>query len=311
MVEFVRGLNLPWIRYGLDFGANAWQPDGGVASPQHRSQLSECMERAGALRPELVRWFLLCDGRAGIRFDGSGDAQGLDEHVLPDLDAAIAGARERGLRLMLVLFDFLWLARSRLCQGVRLGGHRALIAEPRRRRRLLENVVVPILDRYGADGAVAAWDVINEPEWATLGRGAWDPRRAVGAGAMRRFIGEVVALVHARTSQQATVGLASAAGLPLVRGLGLDLYQVHWYDRHAARAPLERPVAALGLDGPLLLGEFPTRGSALPPPAIVAAARLAGYQGALAWSLLADDAASDAAACEQALSARSADRSQA
>jgi hypothetical protein len=311
MVEFVRGLNLPWIRYGLDFGANAWQPGGGVAGPEHRARLLECMERAGALRPHLVRWFLLCDGRAGIRFDGRGDALGLDERVLPDVDAAIAGAQERGLRLMFVLFDFLWLAHARLHQGVRLGGHRALIAEPRRRERLLANVVAPILDRYGADGTVAAWDVINEPEWATLGRGAWDPRRAVGAGAMRRFIGEAVALVHARTSQQATVGLASAAGLPLVRGLGLDVYQVHWYDQHAARAPLGHPVAALGLDGPLLLGEFPTRGSALAPPAIVEAARLAGYQGALAWSLLADDAASDAAACERTLSRHGADQSEA
>jgi hypothetical protein len=127
---------------------------------------------------------------------------------------------------------------------------------------------------------------------------------------MRRFIGEVVALVHARTSQQATVGLASMAGLAQVRGLGLDFYQVHWYDGHAARA-LERPVAALGLDGPLLLGEFPTRGSALAPPAIVAAARRAGYQGALAWSLLAEDAASDAAACERAILGRGADESEA
>lgn len=299
--DFLRGLNLPWIRYGLDFGANRWQPEGGLARPESRDTLSQCLERAAALRPGLLRWFLLCDGRAGVRFDGRGDALGLDERVFPDLDAVVAGAREHRLRLMFVLFDFLWLARARLQAGVQLGGRRALIARRLRRERLLTSVVAPILERYGAEPAVAAWDVINEPEWAILGRGAWDPRGAIGARAMRQFIGQVVALVHRRTSQQATVGLASLAGLDLVRGLELDFYQVHWYDRLAARAPLGRPVATLGLDRPLLLGEFPTRGSALSPPAIVEAARVAGYRGALAWSLLANDAASDAAACERAM----------
>jgi hypothetical protein len=128
---------------------------------------------------------------------------------------------------------------------------------------------------------------------------------------MRQFIGDVTTLVHARTSQQATVGLASVAGLDLVRGLGLDFYQVHWYERHAGRAPLDRPVATLGLDRPLLLGEYPTRGSALSPPAIVDAARRAGYRGALAWSLLAEDSASDAAACELAFASRGTDGSSA
>jgi len=298
---FLLGLNLPWIRYGLDFGANRWQPGGGLARPENREALLRCLDRAAALRPGLLRWFLLCDGRAGIRFDERGDALGLDAHLLSDLDAAIAATRARGLRLLLVLFDYLWLARVRRRDGVLLGGRRALIADARRRERLLATVVAPILERFGADPTVAAWEALNEPEWATLGLGTWDPRKAVGAAVMRQFLGEIAALVHTRTCQQATVGLASAEGLELARGLGLDFYEVHWYDRLAARAPLERPVATLALDRPLLLGEFPTRGSARPPAAIVEAARRAGYSGALAWSLLAEDPASDGAACEQAL----------
>ena len=300
------GLNLPWIRYGLDFGANRWQPDGGVACSGKREALLQCLDRAAALRPGLLRWFLLCDGRAGIRFDQRGDALGLDEHVLADLDAAILAARACDLRLLLVLFDFLWLARARRRDGVQLGGRRALVADARRRERLIANVVAPILRRFGAEPTVAAWEVINEPEWATLGIGSWDPRQAVTVAAMRRFLGEIAAQVHALTSQQATVGLASAASLELAFGLGLDFYQVHWYDKVAARSPLERPVATLGLDRPLLLGEFPTRGSARAPGAIVEAARRAGYSGALAWSLLADDLASDGAACELALMERGA-----
>jgi hypothetical protein len=48
-------------------------------------------------------------------------------------------------------------------------------------------------------------------------------------------------------------------------------------------------VPRLGLDGPLLLGEFPTRGSARAPTEVLRAAREAGYSGALAWSALAED----------------------
>jgi hypothetical protein len=60
-------------------------------------------------------------------------------------------------------------------------------------------------------------------------------------------------------------------------------------------------VATLGLGRPLLLGEFPTRGSSLPPPAILEIAREAGYSGALAWSALASDRATDSSACRVAL----------
>jgi hypothetical protein len=113
---------------------------------------------------------------------------------------------------------------------------------------------------------------------------------------MCEYIAEAAALVHECTRHVVTVGLASAASLPRVRGLGIDLYQAHWYDKLDTRAPLATPVAAWALDGPVLLGEFPTRGSSRSPHAIESIARQAGYAGALAWSLCAGDSASDEAA---------------
>jgi hypothetical protein len=193
--------------------------------------------------------------------------------------------------------DFSWLRARRTLRGVAMGGHRRLIADPDSRRAVVEDVLGPILERHGRSPAVLAWDVINEPEWATLGVGSWNPATAIRREAMRSFIAEVVGLVHRHSDRPATVGLASATGLPLVRGLGLDLYQVHWYDSLEAGAPLDAPVAALGLDRPLLLGEYPTRGSARDPLDILETARRRGYSGALAWSLLAEDAATDARAC--------------
>jgi hypothetical protein len=118
---------------------------------------------------------------------------------------------------------------------------------------------------------------------------------------MRAFIAEAVELVHARTGHAATVGLAGGRGLGLVKGLGLDFYQVHWYDRQDAGFPLDRPLGPRGLDRPCVLGEFPTRGSRRPPEAILETARRRGYAGAWAWSVLAEDSATDGRACERAL----------
>ena len=240
-----------------------------------------------------VRWFLFCDGRAGIRFDAQGDAIGLDDCVLRDLDAALSVASDAGVRLMFTLFDFHWCRPRTRVGGVDLGGRRRLLADQRARAALLERVVAPVLDRASGHPAVWAWDVMNEPEWVTLGRGTFHPAIGIRPSRMRDLLSDVVRLARARTSQPVTVGLASARGLALVRDLGLDFYQVHWYDSVDRRAPLASPVARWRLDRPVLLGEFPTRGSRRTPGDILAAARAHGYCGAFCWSVNAADAASD------------------
>ena len=55
------------------------------------------------------------------------------------------------------------------------------------RGRLLENVFRPILERYRGDKTIAAWDMINEPEWVTLGLGATNPLSGSDASGARRF----------------------------------------------------------------------------------------------------------------------------
>jgi hypothetical protein len=247
-----------------------------------------------------VRWFLFCDGRAGIRFDAGGRPLGLDAFVFRDIDAALGISTSRGLALIFVLLDFTWCRRGRVVNGVRLGGHRAVIARGGPRARLLEGVLAPVLHRYGREPGVAAWDLFNEPEWATLGYGGLRRGWPVRPGAMRAFLREASAIAHGAATQPVTVGLASARGLPLVGGCALDLYQVHWYDRSERRGPLARPPIGR-LDRPLLLGEFPSCGSRRSVGDVLRTARQSGYCGALAWSATAGDAFSDLAAIERAL----------
>jgi hypothetical protein len=306
MAEFAVGANLPWLDYGQDFGGNAWRPAGGLARPDRRERMRRALGELAASGATLVRWWLLGDGRAGLREDAAGRVLGLDDRFFGDVDAAVEGLREAGLRAVFVLLDFLWLDAARFVNGVRLGGRRDHIRDASARARLVEAVLAPIAQRYGAEPAVAGWDLMNEPEWATLAVGTLDPRRSVSRRQMRAFLAEAVAAFRGRATQPVSVGLASARWLSLLDGLPLDHHQVHWYESLDPLTTLVRPVEALGLDRPLLLGEFPTRGASVPPRVILQMAREAGYAGALAWSALAADRATDAVACHETIRAFSA-----
>lgn len=286
---FFVGVNLPWLRYGGDFGANAWQPQGGVARPELQGRVDETFARLADSGLSTVRWWILGDGRAGLRVDGDGQPLGVDDFFLADVDAGFETAARRGIRVIPVLLDFLWFEPARTVDRVQTGGRAGLITAAESRWRLHDTVFTRIFERYRRHPAVFAWDLFNEPEWATRGLGTILPGRGIPQEAMDAFLKELVALGHDWETQPLTVGLASASGLPLVRKLGLDFYQVHWYDSVEARAPLRRPVSELRLDRPLLLGEFPTRGSGMAPSDVLRVAHEAGYSGGLAWSMLAED----------------------
>jgi hypothetical protein len=291
---FVLGANLPWGRYGCDFGANGWQPAGGLGTAPHAG-VTDALAGLNAIGVDLVRWFLFCDGRAGIVFDADGAPSGLDPFVFADVDAALGLAAQFDVRVVFSLFDFLWCARAEVAGGVQTRGRRRVLADSSARAALLDRVVAPVVARYGSHDRIAAWEVINEPEWATFGVGTLDPRCSVRRRAMRAFIADAASVIHGRAGQPVTVGSAHASWLRLVAGTGLDFYQVHWYDRLDPRLPLTTPVSEFALDRPVVLGELPTRGSAWRIDDVIETARRMGYAGAWVWSLRASDGATDGA----------------
>jgi hypothetical protein len=284
--DFLTGVNLPWISYGGDFGANAWSPSGGIGAPDRAAGLDQVCSRLADRGLRHVRWFMLCDGRAGLAFDSAGRVSGLDPFLFRDVDAAVAAATRHALSLTFVLFDFTSCHPVRTVNGVRTGG----LLEGLKRREwqaaVLDRAVQPILQRYGREPAIAAWDLFNEPEWVTFGCGTLNLLGSLWPWTMHRFLRVLAALVHAETGQNATVGLGLHRGRWLLHGVDLDFYQLHWYDKRSRFLPDVRG----GWHGkPVLLGEFPTRNSARGPLEIVEAARARGYCGALGWSALAAD----------------------
>ena len=282
--EFFVGANLPWLHYGLDFGANAWRREGGISQTAHLRELDGTFEKLAISGVKAVRWFLFCDGRAGIEFGPNRRPHRIDGFVFRDIDAGLASAERHGLRVMFVLLDFVWCDPARAVRGVQIGGRSGALQDAEARRALLDNVLRPVLRHYGTEPTILAWDIMNEPEWI----------RTLTSEQLYEFLGEAASLVHAHARQPVTVGSAGARWRTFYEGLGLDFYQVHWYDVLTGQPPLDTPVAELGFDRPVVLGEFPTLGSQRQMPAILDAAHAAGYAGAFYWSALAGDRASDA-----------------
>jgi hypothetical protein len=283
------GVNLPWLRYGGDFGANAWSSVGGLTT-RDLADLHRSLGAAAGAGAEVVRWFLLCDGRAGITFDASGTPRALQPVVLDDLGLALDALRTHGLRMVPVLFDFTWADARRVVNDVPLGGHTHVLKDPIARHALW-TVVDSLVSTVGDHDGIAMWDLWNEPDWMVSRWRA--PGRRLTTRQLRRCLAELILHVRWHSTHPITVGLASTGGLPICRGLGLDVLQVHWYDHLERRTPLGRRPRVPWSDAPLLLGEYPTRGSARLPAHIVETARTAGYQAAWPWSLRADDHCSE------------------
>lgn len=284
---FEVGANLPWLQYGGDFGANAWSPQGGLARPERAAELESAMSKLEASGVTHLRWWLFGDGRNGLTFAKDGTPTGIEPHAWADLDAALAAARRHGIQLTFAITDFGFAQKGAVQGGVQTGGHADVLKDPAKRQAMVDKVLTPLFKRYGKDPAIESWDLFNEPEW--IQRHWWSPWKGVGRDALHAYLQAATRAAHQLATQPVTVGLANAKGLKLVRDLGLDYYQVHWYDYQERFVPLAQRVQDLKLDKPLILGEFPTKNSNKTPAQILDTAKRSGYAGAWAWSLYAQD----------------------
>lgn len=330
-LRFAHGCNYPWSTdgttafYGLDFGGNVWGSHVGVST--RRPAITRDFAEMAALGFTVVRWFVFCDGRAGIVYDDSGVPWALDTHFFKDLDAALEIAQGVGIALSLVLLDHRWMCRGlresipdaasgALLEASLPHGRAHVLIDAAGQDRLFDRVIAPVVLRYSPSGmrpdlakSVFAYELMNEPDFV-IEEWEQDLSREVPVPIRFASLGDQVArlsdLVHRYSSAKTTLAAARLRNLWAWddEAFGLDFLQVHTYpdllhplsdeDVYGREAP------ALGCSRPVVLGEFPGNGPGQhpawvsPPPWTLSDylefALARGYAGAWPWSFSGTDA---------------------
>ena len=315
-MAYWHGCNYPWstdgttIFYGLDFGANVWGSHLGVTT--RRPAIERDFVEMAALGFTVVRWFLFCDGRAGIVYDERGMPTGPDAHLFADLDAALEIAAAVGIGIDFVLFDHRWMfkgVRETIPDPVtgdlldaRLpeGRARVFLTEGGR-HALFDRLIVPLVRRYSPTGEradlasqVLAYELMNEPDFVVE---EWERdlsphvARPLPFSVISELIARLSGTVHAHSLAVTTLGGARLHNLWAWDddALGLDLLQVHSYfdpnDPGGEDDVVGVPVAELGLSRPVVLGEF----GGYPVADVLRFALESGYTGAWPWSFSGTD----------------------
>lgn len=305
------GVNYPWRDYGWDFGIPPplWRdPD---ASPRWSAEIDGHLLRFRELGISVVRWFLIGDG---LTYGAGPDAprQGPDDawqfnppplaaeflHHFEELLRRFRLANAAGAsatQLLPVLVDFHACNPGILVsEGWVKGGRADALADAHKRQQFFDRALEPLLEvsrRY--PDVIYAWELINEPDWITIGWDTtWWRTPPVDESAMRLFLEEGCERVR-RAGFSPTVGFALHRTMR-ASGIVTEINQFHHYPGgrcELGRSPL--------LDVyPTILGEFATAGSDIWPElpewdqGVLSRLRTAaayGYTLAMPWSFLASD----------------------
>jgi hypothetical protein len=288
---FFLAVNYPWLSYGCDFGRSPWGYSG-VSGDTVRQAVRQDFARIRGSGASVVRWFLLGDGRSGVRYD-RGIPAGPDDRFLSDVGRALEIAEESGMQVCFSLLDFLWLQTPGA--GAKSGEvpaglpGRGALQFAGGREALLERVLVPLFREFRSHPALFAWEIANEPEWAIP-----EFRRSGKAGLRladaRAYFAEIAQAIHEESGGvPATLGSARLEWTRAWSEIGLDLLEAHYYPQLESDQPLslaEQLAELARFSRRLWLGELPARDPSAPAyslEAALTACRQAGLAGAGIW----------------------------
>jgi hypothetical protein len=293
--RFMHGTNYAWRSFAGDFG-------GGIdANPGPYSEQLRQMKAAGV---SVIRWWMFPRFITNtIQWDAEGGVSGITQGLTADIQRALALAEEHDVYIMLTPFSFDNFKPSSV-DGTR--SLKPAVVDASLRKKMMDNLLGPIADAVRESPhrkRMIAWDIINEPEWAMHGPSltgdadfpAQGNLELVTHAEMETFLKDATNVLRARSGAPVSVGGAAIKWARAWTRLGLDFYQLHYYDWVYENFPYQtESLVKAGLtDKPVVMGEFPSDGvSAVPSKGLPArsAAQFTqdlldhGYAGALSWA---------------------------
>jgi hypothetical protein len=279
---FMNGANTPWHR---------WDDFGGDYEPTFWSDHYAALHEAGV---NSSRVWITCSGTVGIDIAADGAVLGATTAHFENLDSFFAIAEERQIYVMATLMSFDHFedgAESRW---------KAWIASDANIDSYVENYLLPFLERYGQSPSLWSIDLMNEPDWVY-------ERGGISFDRLRAYFARAARAIHENSEVLVTVGMGSpkySARCPGCEqaitdaqlreavndpGVYLDFYSPHYYDwvgNQWGNTLYDSPGgSSFPTDRPLLIGEFPARGtSGHSLTEDVEAALSHGWQGTMPWT---------------------------
>jgi hypothetical protein len=292
--DFFLAVNYPWLNYGADFGRSPWGYSG-IALEQSRSTVAADFAAIRSSGVSVVRWFLLCDGRSGIRYE-NGIPVGPDDLLFADVSAALDLAAQSNLRICFSVFDFLWLqtpqtpaAKSPTANAAATFPGRNALQFAGGREALLRRILIPLFREFRGHPALFVWEIVNEPEWA-IPEFQRSQQATLPFADAHAFFEEIAQAIHEESGGvPATLGSARLQWLRAWGEIGLDLLQAHYYpepEKDQNRSLAAQLTELTNLAEPLWLGELPARDPSVPNYSLeraLTACREAGLAGAGIW----------------------------
>ncbi|MBX3129914.1 MAG: hypothetical protein KF718_24570 [Polyangiaceae bacterium] len=295
--RFMVGTNWAWRDWGADFGGiAAWNKSGVAADSAAIASDMATLQSDGV---NVIRWWMfprfLSDG---IEWGQDGAPSGIGGSMIADIHKALELAEQHDVFIMLTPFSFDNFHPTATESGVYSRSIRPLLQSAAARKKLLDNLVVPVAQAVESSPykqRMLAWDLVNEPEWAVngankYGGAAFDADadlEQVSHAEMETFLQEMAAALRANSGALLSVGGAAIKWHDAWLEVDQDFYSFHYYDWVYQYYPYTSVTPqSLGLTKPVVIGEFPNSGLS----AVGSAGQVLqglwdhGFAGGLTWA---------------------------
>jgi hypothetical protein len=198
---FLSGMNVAWVNFAADIGPG----------PTNLNAFRAMFDTIHANGGNSMRLWLHTTGASTPEFNSNGIVVGPGNNTISDLRAILDLASERKVGLMLCLWSFDMLLKSR---GSTITDRAMLLlTDTSAIRAYTEKALVPMVDALKGHPGIIAWEVFNEAEGMSNEYG-WGDVYHVPMAAIQRFVNRVAGEIH-RTdpSAQVTTGAWSFIAL--------------------------------------------------------------------------------------------------
>ena len=285
---FVLGYDYPWKDYSYDFSTTS-------NISQNYSAISSQFADMAANGTHVTRWFVFNNGSQALSFNSSGWITGIKNPAAfyQDFDQMVAIAQAHNVFLIPDLLDGTFVSTGAATT------HALTFTNSSAMQSYMDNVVKPILQRYGNNHWILAWSPVNEPDYFTVGVNRGGSFQPIPYANVQTFMRTFNSYVHTYTSQMSTIENGPLATTHYWTGLGFDFYSPHWYpwmDQYSLTGPgpMTTTASSWHLDKPIVFGELPSSNTGgYTVSQMISTLYKNGYAGAMFWSVNAGDSASN------------------